>query len=604
MSANNITGTYTVNASSTGAPTGATFTLTNTVIYYNVDLSQLTLSTGTLHPDFASTTTSYAVTTHALKISVTPTAADPTSTITVNGAPVASGSASGEIPLTIGGDTTITIVVTAPDGFTNKTYTVIVTQDGADYLVTNNADSGPGSLRYGLASVGANATISFDNDYTITLASQLELNKTITITGLGHRITLDGHHTVRVLHVPGGVHPTLDHLHIINGNFSSDDCAGAAYKCGGGMLLEYNAAATVTNCTFSGNGASNSSGVGIGGAIYSYYGNLTVMNSTFSGNNAYIYGGAIDMLYGSATLINNTFVGNSADGFGDAFFSNWCAVTLSNNLFTNNTATTGGANCSGDFTDNGGNLENGNSCGFSTAKGSFPNTNPLLGPLANNGGSTPTFALLPNSPAIDAGNQANCPSIDQRGEPRADLRCDIGAYEIQHSDSDTVIKTFADTTTHSFGPTWVSVTLAAVDTGALTVTKHLTYPGGTYDEGEIPATWWISSTLGTGLPATLSLCYTDDEVAGLDESSLEMFRWNGSAWVDQNATPDPDNNCVKLTGISGFSAWTLAASPATPTAARGVGLAARGFAPVAALLALGGAVALFRRRQRPDAHDL
>jgi len=52
-----------------------------------------------------------------------------------------------------------------------------------------------------------------------------------------------------------------------------------------------------------------------------------------------------------------------------------------------------------------------------------------LGPLQNNGGSSPTHALLPGSVAIDAGNNALCPLTDQRGWLRTDGACDIGAFE-------------------------------------------------------------------------------------------------------------------------------------------------------------------------------
>jgi hypothetical protein len=58
------------------------------------------------------------------------------------------------------------------------------------------------------------------------------------------------------------------------------------------------------------------------------------------------------------------------------------------------------------------------------------NVNPLLGPLANNGGFTKTMALKNGSPAIDAGNDANCPAKDQRGVTRPQrAHCDMGAYE-------------------------------------------------------------------------------------------------------------------------------------------------------------------------------
>jgi hypothetical protein len=62
------------------------------------------------------------------------------------------------------------------------------------------------------------------------------------------------------------------------------------------------------------------------------------------------------------------------------------------------------------------------------------NVDPMLGPLANNGGPTQTMALLPGSPAINAGDPAYLPppSTDQRGFPRVvNGRIDIGAFEVQ-----------------------------------------------------------------------------------------------------------------------------------------------------------------------------
>ncbi len=61
---------------------------------------------------------------------------------------------------------------------------------------------------------------------------------------------------------------------------------------------------------------------------------------------------------------------------------------------------------------------------------------PLLGPLQNNGGPTPTRALLLGSPAIDAGTAAGAPSFDQRGLPRpSGAGFDIGAFEVQAAPS-------------------------------------------------------------------------------------------------------------------------------------------------------------------------
>ncbi len=86
-------------------------------------------------------------------------------------------------------------------------------------------------------------------------------------------------------------------------------------------------------------------------------------------------------------------------------------------------------NCFGYITDAGHNINSDATCAF-TNVGSLNTTDPLLGPLANNGGPTLTMALLPGSPAIDAGDNAALLFTDQRGFPRpAGSAADIGAYE-------------------------------------------------------------------------------------------------------------------------------------------------------------------------------
>ncbi len=86
-------------------------------------------------------------------------------------------------------------------------------------------------------------------------------------------------------------------------------------------------------------------------------------------------------------------------------------------------------NCSGPIIDAGHNLSSDNSCAFTSA-GSLNNVDPLLGPLADNGGPTLTMALLPGSPAIDAGDNSVALPTDQRGFPRlVGPAIDIGAYE-------------------------------------------------------------------------------------------------------------------------------------------------------------------------------
>ncbi|MGV3504590.1 MAG: cadherin-like beta sandwich domain-containing protein, partial [Adhaeribacter sp.] len=98
----------------------------------NANLSGLTLSAGTLTPSFAAATTSYtaSVASGVSGITLTPTRADANATIKVKGVTVASGSASGLIPLSVGSNT-IDVEVTAQDGTTKKTYTLTVSRSAA-----------------------------------------------------------------------------------------------------------------------------------------------------------------------------------------------------------------------------------------------------------------------------------------------------------------------------------------------------------------------------------------------------------------------------------------------------------------------------------------
>ena len=113
---------------------GGTTTLAGAFTYAapvstDASLASLAVSTGTLDPAFATGITSYAldVPNAASSITVTPTATDGSASLTVDGAPLASGAASAPIALAVG-DTTIAIVVTAEDGITTQTYTIVVTR--------------------------------------------------------------------------------------------------------------------------------------------------------------------------------------------------------------------------------------------------------------------------------------------------------------------------------------------------------------------------------------------------------------------------------------------------------------------------------------------
>ncbi|MGE5373933.1 MAG: choice-of-anchor Q domain-containing protein [Bacteroidota bacterium] len=212
---------------------------------------------------------------------------------------------------------------------------------------------------------------------------------------------------------------------------SSSFSGNHAFTGSGGLLN--GDVGTVTNSTFSGNRA----GDGAGGGIVNT-GTLTVTNSTISGNQAWA-GGGIDN-YRTLVVINSTVSGNTVtNNQGSGIYSenpNGASAVLKNTILANDP----GSNCFGTITNGSSNLDSGASCGWGSESGSLSNTDPGLGPLADNGGPTQTMALLPGSPAIDHANDADCPSTDQRSVPRPQdgngdgiATCDMGAYELETS---------------------------------------------------------------------------------------------------------------------------------------------------------------------------
>jgi hypothetical protein len=333
------------------------------------------------------------------------------------------------------GDTTVNCSATDTAGNTG-TNSFTITVNPFSCIVKTNADSGTGSLREKIAEPTC-STITFDNDYTILLASTLTINTDKTIDGGTNQIIVSGNNVVRVFYVNDGVNFNLQNLTVAN---------GSTY-IGGGIYIPGNSVVAVKNSTFSGNNAY------VGGGIYNYIGDLTVTDSAFIGNSAAGAGGIYNYYHnttvtnstffdnhggsifseGHLWVTNSTFSANYAEGGGSGV-TNLGVAELKNTIIVNSAS---GNNCDngGYFTDGGGNLEDGATCGFSAANGSLSNTDPLLGAFGNYGGSTNTFPLLPGSPAIDSGNVATCAAAlvsgkDQRGVTRPSA-CDIGAFESQ-----------------------------------------------------------------------------------------------------------------------------------------------------------------------------
>jgi hypothetical protein len=247
----------------------------------------------------------------------------------------------------------------------------------------------------------------------------------------------------------GGIRTASGNVTLIDSTVSGNSTG--SYSDGGGIATG-SGDVTLTNSTVSGNHAgtrfSNGGGISTGSG-----GDVTLTNSTLSENgvggtaygNSYSRGGGI-RAGGNVTLTSSTIAGNHALGFGKHPFGdssaggissssnitithsivwgNYTSTSTQSNLFTTLSGT-----ISGDF----------NLLGSGSTIGGTHNiigSDPLLGPLADNGGPTWTHALLEGSPAINAGDPsiASPPDFDQRGDGYdriSDGRIDIGAFEVQ-----------------------------------------------------------------------------------------------------------------------------------------------------------------------------
>jgi hypothetical protein len=224
---------------------------------------------------------------------------------------------------------------------------------------------------------------------------------------------------------------------------------------GGGIYNDgYTGSATLTvsASTFSSNSASGS-----GGGIYnngesSGTGSVQIANSTLSRNLASGDGGGIyndGTSSGKATLLvrASTLSGNSAGGGNGSGIRNnggggSANVEIGSTILKAGASGANIANLSGTVSSDGYNLTSDGGGGFLTGTADQINTDPMLGPLQDNGGPTFTQALLPGSPAIDKGKNFSGYPTDQRGFPRTvDRPCianapggdgtDIGAFESQ-----------------------------------------------------------------------------------------------------------------------------------------------------------------------------
>ncbi|MCP4146334.1 MAG: hypothetical protein GY757_01165 [bacterium] len=348
-----------------------------------------------------------------------------------------------------------------------------VAGNGSDYnsaLLTGGLGGGicnQGTTTLSACSINGN-TANDPSGTIICMGGGLYNNGTLNITGgvIATNMVMGG-----AVNLGGGIYNdsigTINATSCgINTNTSTED--------GGGIYNDN--AITLTMCTIQSNQA-NTAAVSEGGGIYNNM-NLIMNECTVFDNEAEVSGGGIYNVY-SMVLTNCTITGNRALGAaaltgGAGIYTDLASAatqTLLNCTVTNNTATNNGggiwqfgpplsiqntiiagntdSSAAGDIYDSGGGniiSQNYNLIGISI--GSFtPGANdqvgvaaspinPLLGPLANNGGQTLTHELFAGSPALDVipdlggGNYNGAPGTDQRGMVRPQQSaCDIGAFE-------------------------------------------------------------------------------------------------------------------------------------------------------------------------------
>ena len=210
-------------------------------------------------------------------------------------------------------------------------------------------------------------------------------------------------------------------VQVINSSITGNP-GGAIYSdtgranCGGSCPVTV----SITNSTISGNG---------GGVHNSTLSDTVVSNSTISDNGSGIYNdnGAL-----AASVFNTTMSNNGVE---IQNFNAPVVVAMSDTIFN---VSPGGHSILNDFgtvTSYGYNVSSDDGGGYLNGTGDQINTDPMLGPLQNNGGPTFTHALLKGSPAIDAGdpNFTPPPDYDQRGPDFLRVRndrIDVGSFEV------------------------------------------------------------------------------------------------------------------------------------------------------------------------------
>jgi hypothetical protein len=391
-----------------------------------------------------------------------------------------------------GGDT-ITFAVTGTIGLTSAELVIdkpiTVSGPGADVLAVSRISNAQFRIFHvtqssltvnieGLTISGADAHFDYGggilNDQATLILTNCSVVDNIAYSGGGGIYSNDGGSVTIVNsiisgnHAAGGKYPygggvAGGSLTIINSTISGNSAVGAplTFGAGGGIAgggtmtnstitgnyagLEgggISGGGAITNCTISNNGAGGGTNnfPGMGGGIY---GGGSISNCTISGNSVFgaVFkgpglGGGIYAV-GTVTISNSTFSDNYVIEYGNgAGICNQATLEIGNTILNRGVFGENVFNNGGTITSAGYNLSNDDGGGYLNGPGDLINTDPLLGPLQDNGGPTQTHALLPGSSAVDAGDPSFAPPpwYDQRGPNFYRLRndrIDIGSFEVQ-----------------------------------------------------------------------------------------------------------------------------------------------------------------------------
>lgn len=315
-------------------------------------------------------------------------------------------------------------------------------------IVTNANDGGAGWLRWATQNACGGATVRFAERFVITLASPIAINRTVILDGRDRAgdaseaeplVRIDGAQATRLFAVGASGALALRSLRLSNG---IGDGAGVNNQ---GSLI-------VQGCRFDGHRGSAGSNFGGGGIFNDFDATLRVEDSTFDGNSA--SRGAAVFNLGDAELYNSTFSGN-IEGVGEGAIQNrgtllGVHLTVTDNGRPDGNPAAGGlfafgtdsettlvnsmlaGNRARDCRISGGNVltigtlvQNPQNCGTPDLT-----VDPLLQPLAANGGPTRTHAVGTDSATIAAGDAGFCLDTDQRGvERQSGGPCTLGAFE-------------------------------------------------------------------------------------------------------------------------------------------------------------------------------